>query len=77
MHHKCRDLSKEYLQCRMDNQLMANENLENLGYSEEQKVKGAKEYDMAKEKEGYVAGKHISKANRWWWQKSEKKDWTE
>lgn len=26
-HHKCRELSKEYLQCRMDSQLMANEDL--------------------------------------------------
>ena len=26
-HHKCRDFSKDYLQCRMDNELMAKEDL--------------------------------------------------
>jgi len=29
-HHKCRELSKNYLQCRMDNELMAKENLEEV-----------------------------------------------
>jgi len=30
LHHKCRELSKEYLQCRMDRQLMAQEDLNNV-----------------------------------------------
>jgi cytochrome c oxidase assembly protein subunit 19 len=30
LHYKCRDLSKEYLQCRMDRQLMAQEDLNNV-----------------------------------------------
>jgi hypothetical protein len=30
MHHKCRELSRDYLQCRMDNQLMHQENLDNV-----------------------------------------------
>ena len=29
-HHLCRDLSKEYLQCRMDRQLMASEDLDQV-----------------------------------------------
>ena len=30
LHYKCRDLSKEYLQCRMERQLMAQEDLNNV-----------------------------------------------
>jgi cytochrome c oxidase assembly protein subunit 19 len=29
-HHKCRDLSKKYLQCRMDRELMAKEDLDKV-----------------------------------------------
>lgn len=76
VHHKCRELSKNYLQCRMDKQLMSEENLDNLGYGEDKKVVGAHEYDKAKEKAGFIAGKHIEKKSKWWFQSS-KKDWTE
>jgi len=55
MHYKCRDLSKNYLQCRMDRQLMSREDLNDLGYSEEQQVLGAREYDNRKEREGFIA----------------------
>lgn len=34
-HASCRDLSKRYLQCRMDSNLMAPENLEDMGFSGE------------------------------------------
>jgi len=30
MHHKCKELSRDYLQCRMDHQLMSQENLESV-----------------------------------------------
>ncbi|XP_017757728.1 PREDICTED: cytochrome c oxidase assembly protein COX19 [Eufriesea mexicana] len=33
----CRDLSKEYLDCRMNNELMAQEEWSNLGFSDEVK----------------------------------------
>jgi cytochrome c oxidase assembly protein subunit 19 len=71
MHHKCRDFSKEYLKCRMDHQLMSEEPLEQLGYSDEHIVEGAKEYDYSKEKAGFIAGKHIAPkdSNKWWWQR--------
>mmetsp|Transcript_29995 Transcript_29995/g.60017 ORF Transcript_29995/g.60017 Transcript_29995/m.60017 type:complete len:115 (-) Transcript_29995:622-966(-) len=68
-HHLCRDLSKEYLQCRMDRKLMASEDLEKLGYSEEAKVESAVEYDKSKEKEGFVAGKHVDGRIKWWFQR--------
>mmetsp|Transcript_29107 Transcript_29107/g.81894 ORF Transcript_29107/g.81894 Transcript_29107/m.81894 type:complete len:138 (+) Transcript_29107:159-572(+) len=77
-HYKCRTLSKDYLQCRMDHQLMSKENLDHLGYSEEQKVRGAKEYDKAKEKAGFIAGKHIDrKMDDWWFMRPWKKGWSE
>jgi hypothetical protein len=60
----------------MDNQLMAKENLENMGYGEGQQVVGAEEYDKSKEKAGYIAGKHIAHSNSWWWQQK-KKNWTQ
>lgn len=72
-HHKCQNLSKAYLECRMEHQLMAREDLQNLGYNH--RVEGAVEYDKAKEKAGFVAGKHIAKESKWWWQKSDKKSW--
>lgn len=68
-HNKCREYSREYLQCRMDNDLMTKENLDNLGYSEDKKVEGAREYDYSKEQAGFVAGTHISKESKWWWQR--------
>jgi len=40
-----------------------------LGYSEEAKVEKAVEYDKAKEKEGYIAGKHIDGRMKWWFQR--------
>jgi hypothetical protein len=73
VHHKCRDYSKDYLQCRMDHQLMAKENLDQLGFSEEAKVHGAKEYDNSKEMAGFIAGKHISNhKQKWWWESNKK-----
>ncbi|GAX22872.1 hypothetical protein FisN_24Lh159 [Fistulifera solaris] len=75
VHHKCRDLSRDYLQCRMDHQLMARENLDDLGFSPDKQVQGAREYDLRKEKEGFVAGKHIDKESKWWWQRPWGKGW--
>lgn len=75
-HHRCRDYSRDYLQCRMDAGLMAEENLDQMGFGENQRVHAAKEYDGAKEKAGFVAGKHIQKDNnRWWWQRAPGKSW--
>lgn len=68
VHHKCRDYSKDYLQCRMDRQLMSPENMDQLGFAELNKVEGAREYDYAKENAGFIAGKHIFKKSKWWWQ---------
>ena len=75
VHHKCRDFSKEYLQCRMDHQLMSKENLDTMGYGENQKVIGAEEYDKSKERNGFVAGKHIAQSNTYWFWQQKKNNW--
>jgi len=62
-HYQCQDFSKLYLQCRMENGLMSQEDLNHLGYAH--KITTAKEYDLSKEKEGFVAGKHIDKKRSW------------
>lgn len=54
---------------------MSKENLNDMGYATEKDVIGAHEYDKAKEKAGFVAGKHINKPSRWWFQSSKSK-WT-
>ena len=44
-------------------------NVSQLGYSDSARVESAIEYDKSKEKEGYVAGKHIDGRVKWWFQK--------
>jgi len=68
-HNHCRDMSKAYLQCRMDNQLMSEEDLNEMGYSQDAKIVGAYEYDKSREREGFTAGKHIEKPMKWWFQR--------
>jgi len=53
----------------MEHQLMAKEDLNQLGFSPETKIESVVEYDKSKEKEGYIAGKHIEKPIKWWFQK--------
>mmetsp|Transcript_9837 Transcript_9837/g.12986 ORF Transcript_9837/g.12986 Transcript_9837/m.12986 type:complete len:123 (-) Transcript_9837:235-603(-) len=74
-HNECSEFSRGYLECRMENGLMSRENLDEMGYAEEKRVKGAKEYDYAKEKAGFTAGKHISRESEWWFLKRSNKDW--
>ena len=56
----------------MEKELMAKEDLDDMGYSEAARVKEGtvKEYDKQKEKDGYIAGKHIGVSTmKYWWQK--------
>jgi hypothetical protein len=39
-----------------------------MGFSSDARVNSAEEYDKAKEKQGYVAGKHIVR-EKWWFQR--------
>jgi hypothetical protein len=73
-HHECQLESKSYLTCRMEQGLMSKENLDQLGYGN--KVEGAREYGKEKEKAGFIAGKHIHKKNKWFWERSGSNNWT-
>ena len=62
-HALCRDFSKKYLQCRMTKNLMAKEDLSNLGFTEEAKVNAInaanRHAGARKEKTGFIAGMYI------------------
>lgn len=48
---------------------MAKEDLDELGYSKEAVVRNnPTSYEGIKEKEGFVAGKHIQKRRKWFFQ---------
>mmetsp|Transcript_22988 Transcript_22988/g.29350 ORF Transcript_22988/g.29350 Transcript_22988/m.29350 type:complete len:82 (-) Transcript_22988:325-570(-) len=53
--HKCEDLKKNYLSCRMSNGLMEEEDLSQLGMRDYSGVQIAKR-DRKKEEGGFVAG---------------------
>ncbi|DBB16869.1 hypothetical protein WJX82_006360 [Trebouxia sp. C0006] len=58
---KCRDLSKLYLQCRMDRNLMAKQDLKELGFRSEDKPQSATQTKSSdsntdKQKQGFIAG---------------------
>jgi len=53
----------------MDRELMAKEDLNKMGFSSEARVQSAEEYDKSKEREGYIAGKHIERKTKWWFQR--------
>ncbi|KAF7950967.1 uncharacterized protein EAE97_002519 [Botrytis byssoidea] len=61
---ECRDLAKSYLSCRMDRNLMAKDELKNLGFADESpETKGVDKKDDAKEG-GDDANKHKNEL-RW------------
>lgn len=67
-HHECRDLSKTYLQCRMDNGLMRKENMDSLGFGDKgEYVRVAPDPSTAKEGKGFIAGLGVytKGINRW------------
>ena len=56
---ECRDVAKLYLECRMANNLMAPQDLRDLGFGEGQAPKvplKPREAPRSKEKEGFIAG---------------------
>ena len=61
-HALCREFSKKYLACRMDNELMVRDDFENLGFSKEAEEKAKKAHEKnnsnqrVKENKGFVAG---------------------
>jgi cytochrome c oxidase assembly protein subunit 19 len=71
---RCRDLSKKYLECRMERELMAKQPLEELGFSDTSKgvgvgakparegARGGGEDARRKPAEGFVGGVRSAKA---------------
>mmetsp|Transcript_30896 Transcript_30896/g.52268 ORF Transcript_30896/g.52268 Transcript_30896/m.52268 type:complete len:114 (-) Transcript_30896:189-530(-) len=65
----CQELSKAYLQCRMDRELMAKEDMKNLGFNKEreyQRVTPSVDLGKGKETEGFVAGIGVKSGKKWW-----------
>ena len=63
----CRELSKSYLECRMERELMAKDDMANLGYHAKADAalaaaaNNATREEGQKESEGFIAGLHIAR----------------
>lgn len=55
-HHECKELSRAYLECRMNKNLMAPEDLGSLGFSEDRAVVPPVDDGGAKSREPIIAG---------------------
>lgn len=72
-HGQCMELSKKYLQCRIENGLMADENLDALGMNEKainmaktasaNPVQGTEDEESLKQKSGWVSGVYIKRTD--------------
>jgi cytochrome c oxidase assembly protein subunit 19 len=65
-HFPCKELSKSYLQCRMDHELMAKEDMGNLGFGKDKEyVRVDPTLTASKEAEGFVAGIGVKSGKGW------------
>jgi len=58
-HHRCKELSKKYLECRIERGLMQEEDLDELGFKHEVSIDEAKFEELRKnkkERKGYIGG---------------------
>lgn len=62
----CRDMARSYLQCRMDRELMAKENLDELGFGNSKEYVRMKSNEGEKEKTGFVAGTGVRASGKSW-----------
>jgi len=68
-HFACRKLSRAYLECRMQNKLMAQENLDKLGLKEDEdagKRRNARDEEGKREMEGFLAGGNQQPRKKGW-----------
>jgi cytochrome c oxidase assembly protein subunit 19 len=66
-HFPCKDFSKAYLQCRMDKNLMAKENMSNLGFDDHgEYIRVERATDTDRENNGFVAGLGVKPGRKWW-----------
>ena len=63
-HNSCREQSKIYLQCRMDKELMAKEDLSKLGLGEGGSYTRVASNEGEKESTGFVAGLGVRASNK-------------
>jgi|EP01033_Poteriospumella_lacustris_P012417 cytochrome c oxidase assembly protein subunit 19 len=61
----CRVLSKAYLQCRMDRDLMAKEEMSKLGLDDNQTYVRVEANEGTKETSGFVAGLGVRPSSKW------------
>lgn len=61
----CKDLSKAYLQCRMDRELMAKEDLKDLGFDHGE-YKRVQRVEGEKESKGFIGGVDVRPGSKWW-----------
>ncbi|CAM9304532.1 unnamed protein product [Pylaiella littoralis] len=77
-HLPCKSLSKRYLACRMDRNLMAKEEFEKLGFTSEEEYQRIRSQapvkEGKKEGEGFVGGTHIRQRGGGWLSSWKKKD---
>eukprot|EP01036_Dinobryon_divergens_P029421 gene29421-38515_t len=69
-HFKCRSMSKEYLECRMQHDLMAKEELGNLGFSPENtyiRVNPQQQNPKSKSDGSFIAGTGVKTSGKWGW----------
>mmetsp|Transcript_35403 Transcript_35403/g.36069 ORF Transcript_35403/g.36069 Transcript_35403/m.36069 type:complete len:112 (+) Transcript_35403:215-550(+) len=64
-HFPCKNKSKAYLECRMDKDLMAKEDLNNLGLGEDAVYKRLPSDEGQKEKSGFISGLGVKPSGRW------------
>jgi hypothetical protein len=64
-YYPCKSLSKEYLQCRMDHNLMKIEDLNTLGLGEDSSYTRMDANAGKKEQEGFVAGTGVKPSSKW------------
>lgn len=65
-HFPCKEFSKAYLQCRMDHDLMAKEDLKGLGFDKDGEYIRVERPDGEKESTGFVAGLGVKAGKSWW-----------
>ena len=63
--YACKELSKSYLQCRMDKELMAKEDLKDLGFDRGE-YKRIQRKEGEKEAKGFVGGLDVRPGSTWW-----------
>lgn len=65
-HFPCQAYSKAYLQCRMDRELMAKEDMKNLGFDKDGEYVRVQRPDGEKEAQGFISGLTVKAGKKWW-----------